>query len=314
MRSPVARSIPLRLRGTPAGESRLSRERRDSALGLAMIAVPVATAVIFGVAPLISIAWYSLHDWAPLTGEFTFSGIDNYVALAGSPTFRSSLLVTGLFVVGVVVTETVVALMLALLINRRIPAIGAFRAAYFAPVVIAYAAWAIVWDYLLASNGAVNTLLGSIGIEGPDWLHEPGSALGSMIIIVLFKGVGQNMILFLAALQAIPHELHEAAQVDGAKPFRRFRSITFPLLSPTVMMVLILTTVGALNVFVPVQMLTQGGPGNSTNVLSYYLYKVAFVQQEFGMGSAIGIVLFAIVLALTLLQWSLRKRWVHDEH
>jgi ABC-type sugar transport systems, permease components len=300
-------------RRAPRRASRLASARREAALGAAMVAGPVLGALGFGIAPLFFIAWYSLHDWQPLAGRFDFVGPANFVELAGSKTFHQSLLVTGGFVIGVVLSETVVALLLATLLNRRLRGIGVFRAAYFAPVVIAYAAWALVWDYLLASNGVVNSFLGLLGITGPDWLNSPSSALVSVILIVLFKGVGQNMILFLAALQGVPRELTEAGELDGAGGFGRFRHITFPLITPTVMMVLILTTVGALNIFVPIQLLTHGGPGGSTNVISYYLYEVAFRQQEFGMGSAIGIVLFAVVLALTLAQWGLRKRWVHDE-
>jgi multiple sugar transport system permease protein len=293
--------------------SRRAMARREAALGIGMVAMPVLGALVFGVAPLLFIGWYSLNDWSPLAGKFDFVGAANFIQLATSSTFQTSLAVTGAFVVGVVVTETVVALLLATLLNRRLRGIGLFRAAYFAPVVVAYVAWALVWDYLLASNGAVNTVLSAVGIPGPDWLNSPSWALFSVILIVLFKGVGQNMVLFLAALQAVPRELLEAGEIDGASPFARFRSITFPLITPTVMMVLILTTVGALNIFVPIQLLTHGGPGNSTNVISYYLYEVAFKQQEFGLGSAVGIILFVIVLLLTLGQWSLRKRWVHDE-
>lgn len=279
-----------------------------------MTAVPVIGALIFGAAPLFYIAWYSLHDWRPLAGRFDFVGLDNYGALFDSRTFQTSLIVTGIFVLGVVVAETIVAIVLALLLNRHIRGIGIFRAAYFAPVVVAYVAWVLVWDYLLASNGSINSMLATFGIAGPDWLHSPSWALTSVIVVVLFKGVGQNMILFLAALQNVPNELLEAAAIDGASAIKRFFKITLPLMTPTVLMVLILTTVGALNIFVPIQLMTAGGPGNATNVLSYYIYEVAFKQQEFGMGSAIAVVLFAIVLALTVTQWGLRKRWVHDEH
>lgn len=279
-----------------------------------MIAVPVMGALVFGAAPLLYIAWYSLHDWSPLAGRFDFVGFDNYTFLFGSRTFQTSLIVTGIFVLGVVVAETIVAMGLALLLNRRVRGIGLFRAAYFAPVVIAYVAWVLVWDYLLASNGTINSLLATFGIAGPDWLHSPSWALTSIIVVVLFKGVGQNMILFLAALQNVPDELLEAAAIDGASSIKRFFRITLPLMTPTVLMVLILTTVGALNIFVPIQLMTEGGPGNSTNVLSYYIYEIAFKQQEFGMGSAVAVVLFVIVLVLTVSQWGLRKRWVHDEH
>ncbi|HEU4849830.1 MAG TPA: sugar ABC transporter permease [Terrimesophilobacter sp.] len=293
--------------------SLLAAMRSEARLGVAMIAVPVLGALAFGVAPLLYIAWYSLHDWSPLAGRFDFVGIENYAFLFESRTFQTSLVVTGIFVLGVVVAETVVAMSLALLLNRRIRGIGLFRAAYFAPVVIAYVAWVLVWDYLLASNGTINSLLAAFGIVGPDWLHSPSWALGSVVVVVLFKGVGQNMILFLAALQAVPRELLEAAAIDGATATKRFFRITLPLMTPTVLMVLILTTVGALNIFVPIQLMTEGGPGNSTNVLSYYIYEIAFKQQEFGLGSAVAVVLFVIVLALTVSQWGLRKKWVHDE-
>lgn len=294
--------------------SLLAVKRSEARLGVAMIAVPVMGALVFGAAPLLYIAWYSLHDWSPLAGRFDFVGFDNYTFLFGSRTFQTSLIVTGIFVLGVVVAETIVAMGLALLLNRRVRGIGLFRAAYFAPVVIAYVAWVLVWDYLLASNGTINSLLATFGIAGPDWLHSPSWALTSIIVVVLFKGVGQNMILFLAALQNVPDELLEAAAIDGASSIKRFFRITLPLMTPTVLMVLILTTVGALNIFVPIQLMTEGGPGNSTNVLSYYIYEIAFKQQEFGMGSAVAVVLFVIVLVLTVSQWGLRKRWVHDEH
>lgn len=270
-------------------------------------------AVVFGVVPLCFIFVYSLHDWNPLSGTFTFTGLDNFVALFASASFQESLWVTVQFFLAVVVSETALALVLAAVLNRRVRAVGLFRSAYFVPVVVAYLAWALVWEYLLASNGTINSILARIGITGPNWLHDPSTALPALVLVVLFKGVGQNMVIFLAALQSVPSELGEAANLDGAGPVRRFWSITFPLITPSVMMVLILTTVGALNIFVPVQVLTGGGPGNATNVISYYLYDVAFQQQEFGRGSAVGVVLFVIVLALTLGQWAVRRKWVHGE-
>lgn len=270
-------------------------------------------AIVFGVAPLCFIIIYSLHDWSPLSGTFTFSGLDNFVALFSSTSFLTTLKVTGIFLVAVVVAETLLGLLLAAVLNTRIRGLGFFRSAYFVPVVVAYVAWALVWDYLLASNGAVNNILALIGLEGPNWLHDPSTALPALVVVVVLKGVGQNMVIFLAALQSVPGELMEASALDGAGPVRRFRSVAFPLITPSVMMVLILTTVGALNIFVPVQVLTGGGPSNATNVISYYLYDVAFQQQEFGRGSAVGVILFVIVLLLTLGQWGARRKWVHGE-
>lgn len=122
-----------------------------------------------------------------------------------------------------------------------------------------------------------------------------------------------NMVLFLAALQSVPEEIREAAQLDGATPWRSFWAITVPMIAPTILLTGILTTIGSLEVFAPVQLLTGGGPGDSTNVLPFLLYRTAFVSQQFGYASAIGVVLFAIILALTMLQWTTRRKWVHDE-
>ncbi len=180
-------------------------------------------------------------------------------------------------------------------------------------MVVAVVAWVIIWQFLLASNGGLNGLLSQIGVHGPNWLHDPGTALVSIVIVQVFKGVGMNMVLFLAALQGVPAEMREAARIDGANSWRTFWSVVLPLITPTILLVMILTSIGALEVFAPIQVLTQGGPSNSTLVFSYYMYQTAFERQQFGYGSTLGVVLFIIVLLMTALQWRVRKAWVHDE-
>lgn len=135
-----------------------------------------------------------------------------------------------------------------------------------------------------------------------------------VIVVQVFKNVGLNMILFLSALQGVPQELQEAARVDGASPARVFRSVTLPLISPMILLTFIITIVGSLQVFAQIAVLTQGGPGVSTTVLVYYLYQQAFLFGRFGYGSVLALVLFLIVLVLTIVQWQLRKRWVHYEN
>jgi multiple sugar transport system permease protein len=174
-------------------------------------------------------------------------------------------------------------------------------------------AWTVVWNFILAPNGGLNGVLKLVGLDGVSWLREPGTALLAVVVIQVFKGVGMNMVLFLAALQGVPGEVKEAARLDGAGAWRLFRSITLPMISPTILLVGILTTIGSLEVFAPIQLLTAGGPGDSTLVLPYFLYQTAFQQQQFGYASAIGVVLFLIILALTMLQWATRRRWVTDE-
>lgn len=156
-------------------------------------------------------------------------------------------------------------------------------------------------------------MLAGVGVEGPNWLRREDTALLSVVVVQVFKNVGLNMVLFLAALQGVPEELREAARLDGAGPVRSFVSVVLPMISPTVLLVSIVTVVGSLQVFAQIAVLTQGGPGNSTTVLVYFLYRQAFEFNQFGYASAVSVVLFALVLVLTLVQWRMRRRWVFHE-
>jgi multiple sugar transport system permease protein len=180
-------------------------------------------------------------------------------------------------------------------------------------VLVSLVAWTIVWQFLLQKDGGVNGLLGLAGVEGPNWLRGEATAMLSVIVVQVIKNVGLNMVLFLAALQGVPRQLHEAAELDGAGPWRRFRSVTVPLISPTILLTSIITVVGSLQVFAQIAVLTQGGPGTSTTVLVYYLYQQAFQFRHFGYGATLSVLLFVIVAALTLLQWRLRRRWIFHE-
>ncbi|MCI2956104.1 sugar ABC transporter permease [Agromyces atrinae] len=269
--------------------------------------------IVLGVIPFIFVVWYSFNEWRPLTGQMEFIGLDNYSRLAADPTFSASVIASLLFSAGVLILNLVIAISLAVLLNRRLKGITAFRTIFFSPVVVSVVAWSVTWGFLLAPDGGLNGALELLGIDGPNWLADPSTALISLVVVQVFKGVGMNMVLFLAALQSVPEEIREAAQLDGASPWRSFRSITVPMIAPTILLTGILTTIGSLEVFAPVQLLTGGGPGNTTNVLPFFLYRTAFISQQFGYASAIGVVLFAIILALTMLQWSTRRKWVHDE-
>ncbi|MFE9885852.1 carbohydrate ABC transporter permease [Streptomyces scopuliridis] len=280
---------------------------------MAFVAPQVLGVIILGVVPFLFVIWYSLNEWRPLTGEMEFTGLDNYSRLFADPTFSASVIASLLFSAGVLVLNLVIAISLAVLLNRRMKGITAFRTIFFSPVVVSVVAWSVTWGFLLAPNGGLNGVLQLIGIDGTSWLTDSSTALMSLVVVQVFKGVGMNMVLFLAALQSVPEEIREAAQIDGASPWRSFWSITVPMIAPTILLTGILTTIGSLEVFAPVQLLTDGGPGNATNVLPFFLYRTAFVSQQFGYASAIGVVLFAIILALTMLQWTSRRRWVHDE-
>lgn len=267
----------------------------------------------FGLVPFALVIWYSFHTWRPLAGTFDFVGTANYAALLQDEQVARSLVVTLLFALGLVACNVVLAMVLALLMNRRFRGVSVFRAVFFSPVVVPIVAWTIIWNYLLASNGGVNQVLGLIGINGPNWFRTPWVALAAVVAVQVTKGIGINMVLFLAALQGVPTELKEAARLDGASARRVLTNVTLPLLTPTLLMVVMITVVGSLEVFAPVQILTGGGPSGTTTVLSYYLYEVAFSRQQFGYASVIGVLLFLVTFVLTGMQWLFRKRWVHDE-
>ncbi|QDG68930.1 sugar ABC transporter permease [Pseudarthrobacter sp. NIBRBAC000502772] len=286
----------------------------DRWIGLAFVAPQFIGVLVLGIIPFIAVIWYSLNEWTPLTGTFNFIGIDNYTQLFGDQRFYNSLRSSFLFGAGIVTLNLVLALSLALLLNNRMRGIATFRAFFFSPVVVSIISWSIVWNFLLAPEGGLNGMLAMFGIDGAGWLTSPATALPSVVVIQVFKGVGMNMVLFLAALQGVPGEIKEAARLDGAGPRRSFFSITLPMISPTVLLAGILTTIGSLEVFAPIQLLTQGGPADSTLILPYFLYQTAFQQQQFGYASAIGVVLFTVILVLTMVQWMSRKKWVNDEN
>lgn len=296
------------------GPRRSAATRGDWIVGYTMVAPVVLGALAFVIAPLVAVVWFSLHDWNVLANTFVFAGADNYERMLADEGLHDSLLASLWFSIGLVVVNITLALFLAVLLNQKLPGTTTFRTFFFSPVVVSLVAWTIVWSFLLQADGGINGFLSLIGIQGPNWLRGDVTAMISVIIVQVFKNVGLNMILFLAALQGVPEDINEAARIDGAGAWRRFRSITLPMISPTLLLVSILTIVGSLEVFAQIDVLTGGGPGNSTTVLVYYLYQQAFRFNDFGYASAIAVLLFAIVLILTLIQWQTRKRWVFHEN
>ncbi|MFI0794439.1 carbohydrate ABC transporter permease [Micromonospora rubida] len=307
---PVAKTGPAPGRARPPW---WTSRRRDQLAGYLFVAPQLVGSIVFVILPLVLVVWYSLHEWNVLAGTFNYVGGDNYAQLAEDTNLGGVLKATGLFSVGLVVFNLGLALLLAVLLNQKLRGTIVFRTLFFSPVVVSLVAWTIVWGFLLQDNGGINGLLDTIGVDGPNWLRGEGTAMLSVVVVQVFKNVGLNMVLFLAALQGVPGELYEAAEVDGASRMRQFWRITVPLISPTIMLTSIITVVGSLQVFAQIAVLTQGGPGTSTTVLVYYLYQQAFQFHHFGYGATLSIVLFAIVLALTVLQWQMRKKWVFHE-
>ncbi len=302
------------LRPGGAARRRSATHRSDVRAGYLFIAPQAIGILLFVLVPLGLVFYYSFHEWNVLAGDFTFVGLENFDKLANDPQLGTVLRNTAVFSIGLVVFNLTLALALALALNRRIRGMTFFRTLFFSPVVISLVAWTIVWGFLLQDNGGINAALASFGIEGPNWLREGWGAMASVIVVQVFKNVGLNMVLFLAALQGVPTEVLEASRMDGANSRTTLFRIVLPLISPTILLTSIITVVGSLQVYAQIAVLTQGGPGISTTVLVYYLVQQSFSFHQFGYGSTLAIVLFLIVLVLTVIQWQMRKRWVFYEN
>jgi multiple sugar transport system permease protein len=318
--TPVVDRAPARSASAGAGLPAAGRRRgwwttrrRDQVTGYLFIAPQLIGTIIFVLVPLGLVFWYSLHEWNVLADTFDFVGDDNYRKLADDPNLPGVLRATAYFSIGLVVLNMGLALGLAVLLNQKLRGTTFFRVLFFSPVVVSLVAWTIVWGFMLQDNGGINGVLDALGVQGPNWLRSEGTAMVSVVVVQVFKNLGLNMVLFLAALQGVPQELYEASTVDGAGRWTQFRRITIPLISPTILLTSIITVVGSLQVFAQIAVLTQGGPGTSTTVLVYYLYQQAFQFHAFGYGSTLSVLLFLIVLALTVVQWQMRKRWVFHE-
>ena len=264
----------------------------------------------FVVFPIIFSLYLSFHEWAILTPDKPFVGLDNFERMFSTPEFWQALKNTFLYTVGVVPVGAAASLALALLLNRTILGSGFFRTAFFLPVITSTIAIAVVWLWVYDDNiGLLNLILRGLGFQPVRWLTSSKTALLSMIIMNVWRNAGYHMVIFLAGLQSIPESLYEAATIDGVNTFQRFRYITWPLLVPTTVFVLITNTIFTFQVFGPIYVMTGGGPARSTSVIVYYLYQRAFEFQEMGYASAVAWIIFIILIGLTLFQlWLSRNK------
>ncbi|MBT9548403.1 MAG: sugar ABC transporter permease [Candidatus Sericytochromatia bacterium] len=265
---------------------------------------------IFTLIPVLASFGLSFAQWNLLSPP-KWVGLANYAALMSEPLFWKVLGNTFVYAFSVVLFEVPIALALAIALNQQGWVVKIFRTVFFLPVVTSMIAIALVWNWIYDPQyGLLNAALGAIGIKPIAWLFTTDWALPALIVMGIWKNVGYSMVIFLAGLQNIPDELYEAASLDGANPWQQFLNVTLPMVSPTLFFVTTMSTITAFQIFDSVYMMTQGGPENSTNVAVYWLYQNAFEFFQVGRASAMAYVLFAIILTLTLIQWSLRKKWV----
>lgn len=265
--------------------------------------------LIFIVIPVVCSFGLSFAKW-DLLNPIEFVGLENYRLLFKDNLFYKILLNTVVFALSTSVLGVIIPLVLASILNSKIRGSEFYKTAYFLPFITPMVVVGIVWAWIFDPNiGLLNQLL-HININ---WLYDSKFALPAIIIVSVWKLIGYNMIIFLSSLSAISNSMFEAAKIDGANAFQVFKNVTIPLLSPTIFFVIIITAISSFQVFDLVYLMTQGGPFDSTNVLVYAIYKNAFEYFNVGKASAIAYVLFAIILVLTLVQWSLRKKLVYNE-
>ncbi len=289
---------------SPDGPPRRRRFDREQTLTAAVFLAPALVVLgVFVFYPILAAGQLSLTSWNGFDPVKPFVGLQNYVALTEDPEFWNSLLVTVLYAVGVCLLSVVSGLAVALLLDAPLRGLGLYRTIYFLPVVTSSVAAAIVWRYLLDPAGFVNALLGQVGIQGPDWLQDRWLALGALTLLTVWKNIGFNAVLYLTALQSLPHSIYEAARLDGATGWQQLRHLTVPLLSPMTFFVVVQALITSFQAFDLVYVFTEGGPRGGTEVLGMFMYRTAFRLGEFGYGTAIAFVTLFLVLGVTLVQW-----------
>ncbi len=283
----------------PLPRRRLTRRRREIIAAWLFLAPDVLGLLVFVAAPMLlslTLGFFRVSGF----GAIEFAGLDNYERMIGDELFLRVLRITIVYVVGFVVGVFCVSLGLALLVKEKLPLIGAARGLLFLPYVVSLVVVGLVWKFMLIDPiGMLNRLLESIGLEGRSWLGNPTTALATVIVVSIWFFMGYYMVIFLAALQDVPAEYYDAARVEGAGPWGRFRYITWPLIKPTSLFVLLLSTItgfAGLQAFDLIYIMTNGGPANATSLAVFYIYQQAFQFGDFGYAAALASVLVALLL------------------
>ena len=300
---------------TTNGTPKPARRRRYAGVGraksLLLFAVPALAIYAFAVVvPSVRGAYLAFTNWDGLSQTYDFIGFDNFVRIFTSESSLDALKMTLVFALAITILQNGVGLVLALGVNSGLKSQNLLRVLLFAPVVITPVVVAFLWKFMLTPNGAVNSVLSGVGLGdvAPSWLGDPFWAAASIVMMVVWQKAGYSMVIYVAGLQSIPQEINEAAVVDGAGTWRKFASITWPLLAPATAICVLLTVIGGLKMFTEVFVLTAGGPGGATETLSTLLYKSAFQFNEFGYGISLALVLALVVGFFSVAQQRLARR------
>jgi len=289
--------------------------RREAVWGFVFIAPWVVGFAIFSLGPTVAIIAWGFTEYDILQAP-TFAGLENFVEIfTDDEKFLKSLVNTAIYVGLLVPCQVVIGFLLAVLVNTKLPLASLFRAFYFLPTIMPLVVASIVWAWVLQPElGLLKFLLeDTMGIPTPRFMVDEYWSKPGIVILTVWSSIGVQMILFLAALQAVPPHLYEAAEIDGAGPLRKLLHVTIPLVSPTIFLVIIIGIINSFQVFTTAFVLTQGGPLDSTLFYVLYLWRKAFVSFEFGYASALATILFFIIMLLTALSFWVSRRLVHYE-
>jgi len=291
--------------------------RRKALWGMALVAPNVLGLMFFFGIPVLMAFGTSFNEWNGIKPP-RFIAVDNFERMLYDDSFQQALTNTFKLIALVVPAEIGLALGVALLLNLPLHGRGVLRALYFLPVITSTVAASVVWTSIFQPTyGILSQFLEPFGLGETKWLVEPGLVLIPVAVVVIWQRIGFDMVIFLAGLQTIPPVLYEAALIDGAGRWQRFRHVTLPMLSPTTFLIVVLAVINAFQIFDQVYVTTlrtvPGGVGGSATTLTYFLYRRAFTHSEFGYASAVALVLFAIILLVTVVQLRIQRRWVYYE-
>lgn len=294
------------------GRSARGRSRRGAyhvKLGSWWWALPALVLMAFVIyVTTVAGGFFAFTNWSGV-GAFQFTGIQNFVKIFQTPELIGSLWNTLFLAIGFLIFTNVFGLLFALALNRGLKTRYLLRTLVFMPVVVSPIAVSYIWKFIFDYNGPLNQLLVAVGLQKQNWLASPTLAIWCVLIVMVWQNIGFIMVTYLAGLATVPVEMEEAAAIDGAGPWRRFRSVVLPLIQPSVAIATTLTLIQGLRVFDQVVALTNGGPAGATQTLALEVYQQAFTYQQFGFGAALALVLFVLILIFSLAQqWATRDR------
>lgn len=278
--------------------------------GVVFILPQLVSLICFGIIPIVIAFILSFYEWNGFTIP-EFIGIENFITVLKDPDMWTAVRNTLVYTVIYVPCSIILALLLAVVLNKVAGKL-IYRAVFFLPQIVTSVGIAVVWSWIYQPQfGILNMILRFFGFEGREWLRDPSTAMGAVIVMSIWWGLGYNIVLFLAGLQNVPSTYIDAAKIDGATSKDIFLHITVPLISPTTLLVTITTMIDSFQVFDQMFLLTNGGPAKSTYTIALHIYQTAFSEYEMGQASTISLFLFVVIVAISALQFKLSNKWVH---